>query len=78
MSDKSSLSLSIIINCSGYKLTTDLVFYGQYYYVRSGNRTAVAKLTKTLFIQKIDREVQTFVGTVQTILGTLGYTDDNR
>lgn len=33
---------------------------------------------KTLLIQKFDRKVQTFVGTVQTILGTLGYTDDNR
>jgi hypothetical protein len=33
---------------------------------------------KTRFIQKIDRKVQTFVAAVQTILGTLGYTDENR
>ena len=31
---------------------------------------------KTLFIQKIDRKIQTFVATVQTILGTLGDTDN--
>jgi hypothetical protein len=33
---------------------------------------------KAQFILKIDRKVQTFVDTVQTILGTLHYTNDNR